>query len=157
MKIMKRNENQGNEMRRKEGFGNLFNEMDSWFDDFERSFNVSPLMKGLGNDFAVDVSENEKRFLVKAELPGVSENDIKVVFEDGILHISAEKKEIQEQSEGSFYRKEIRSGSFSRSFRVPDSVDADNIDASFKNGVLAVEIPKIEEQVVKKEIKVKKQ
>lgn len=157
MKIMKRNENQGNEIRRREGFGSLFNEMDSWFEDFERSFGLSPIMKGFGNEFAVDVSENDTRFLVKAELPGVSEDAIKVVLEDGILNISAEKKEEKEEKEGNYYRKEIRSGSFSRSFRVPDAVDVDNIDASFKNGVLSIEIPKVEEQVVKKEIKVKKQ
>ncbi len=157
MKLIKKVENPKNEIARGDAFGHLFNELDSWFNDFDTSLGFAPMMKKFGNEFAVDVSENEKRFLVKAELPGVSENDIKVVFEDGILNISAEKKEEKEETDGNYFRKEIRSGSFNRSFRVPDAVDSEKIEASFKNGVLFIEIPKVAEQVIKKEIKVKKQ
>lgn len=156
MKIVKNeNLNSGSSLVRKDSFSDLFKEMDSFFGDFERSWGLLP-GKLFDNNFAVDVSENDKRILIKAELPGLLEKDISVLLEDGVLHINAEKYEEREDEGREYYRKEIRSGSYSRSFQLPDAIDADAVSASFKDGILTVEVPKTEEKIIKKEITVNK-
>jgi HSP20 family protein len=79
---------------------------------------------------------------VTAELPGMDVNDIEVKFADGTLTIRGEKTETREESKKGHYLSERRYGSFSRSFRIPNAVDADRIEANFKNGVLMVTLPK---------------
>ncbi len=156
MKIVKKeNLNSSGSLAKRDSFSDLFKEMDSFFGDFERSWGLLP-GKLFNNNFAVDVSENDKRILIKAELPGLHEKDISVLYEDGVLHINAQKHEEQENEGNEYYRKEIRSGLYSRSFQLPDAIDADAVSASFKDGVLTVEVPKVEEKIIKKEITVNK-
>lgn len=92
----------------------------------------------------VDVSENEKSINISAELPGMEEKDIEVILQDQILTIKGEKKNNVVDKENESYRTERRYGSFQRSLRVPDEIEADSITASFKNGVLNVLLPKSE-------------
>jgi HSP20 family protein len=93
---------------------------------------------------AVDVLEEKERIVVKVEAPGVDEKDLRVMFEDGVLTISGERQ--FERKEGSNYHRIERAyGSFTRSFTLPRSVDASQIVASYRNGVLEVEVPKKEE------------
>ena len=93
---------------------------------------------------AVDVLEEKDRIVVKVEAPGVEEKDLRVMFEDGVLSITGERQ--FERKEGSNYHRIERAyGSFSRSFTLPRSVDASQIVASYRNGVLEVEVPKKEE------------
>jgi HSP20 family protein len=80
--------------------------------------------------------------VVTAELPGMSEADIDVKYVDGTLTIRGEKKEEKEEKKKDYYLSERRYGSFQRAFQVPNGVDADKIDAAFKNGVLTVTLPK---------------
>lgn len=92
----------------------------------------------------MDVIDLGDKIEVKAELPGIDENDVTLTLSDGILTLSGERKqEVEEQSKG-YYLKEMSSGSFSRSIRLPANIDEDKINATFKNGILIVTVPKIE-------------
>ena len=105
---------------------------------------------------AVDVAESEKSYEIKAELPGMDEKDIEVKVTDGSLTIKGEKQEEREEKERDYYLQERRYGSFERSFELPESVDPDRIEASFKKGVLTVTLPKkAEAQKPAKKIEVK--
>ncbi len=90
----------------------------------------------------MDLVESEGHFVLKADLPGLSEGDVSIEVEDGTLRISGERKAEREQTERGWYRIERSFGSFSRSLTLPDGVDPDGIEASFHNGVLEVQIPK---------------
>ena len=154
MKLMKRNNNTKNEVvKRDDFFDDFFKEIDSFFGNF---WDDMPLMRSNEKSFAVDIVEDDKKFTVKAELPGVKEDDLKVTLENNLLTISGEKKEEKEEKGKNYYRKECFSGTFSRSFSLPENIDVDKIDATYKNGVLTIDIPKSEEKNNKKEIKIKK-
>jgi len=94
------------------------------------------------NTFDVDVRENETRFIVEAELPGFSIENITIEYENSFLSIIAQKHEINEVDDYDFIRRERRYGAFRRNFLV-ERVDKENIRATLKNGVLKVELPKI--------------
>jgi HSP20 family protein len=95
---------------------------------------------------AVDLVEAEDHFVLKADLPGLTESDVNIEVQDGTLTISGERKAEHERDERGWYRIERSFGSFSRSLTLPDGVDADRIAASFEHGVLEVRIPKPEER-----------
>lgn len=93
---------------------------------------------------AADVRETEEAFIVEAELPGMKKEDVSVTFEDNTLTISGERK-YEEETNGSQLRRVERSyGSFSRSFRLPREIDAENVEAAFTDGILTVTVPKTE-------------
>jgi HSP20 family protein len=94
----------------------------------------------------VDLVEAEDHFVLKADLPGLSEEDVSVEVQDGALTISGERSADHETSEGGWYRIERSFGSFQRSLTLPEGVDPDGISAKFDRGVLAVRIPKPEER-----------
>jgi HSP20 family protein len=94
----------------------------------------------------VDLVEAEDHFVLKADLPGLTEGDVKIEVQDNALTISGERKAEHEQREKGWYRIERSFGRFSRSLTLPDGVDADRIAASFAHGVLEVRIPKPEER-----------
>ena len=104
---------------------------------------------------AVDIYETaDHQVVVKVELPGVSKDEVKIVMQENMLTIRGEKKQEME-SKGSNYRKVERSyGSFQRSFTLPSTVKGEKIEASFKDGVLSISLPKAEE-ARRKEIEVK--
>ena len=91
---------------------------------------------------AVDVFEKEDKFVVKAELPGIKEEDIHVSVVGDTLSIRGEKKTETEVKEEDYYRSERSYGSFCRSIPLPSNVDANKIEASFEDGVLEVALPK---------------
>ena len=92
----------------------------------------------------VDVHEEGDRIFVKVEVPGVDEKNLKVTFEDGLLTISGERQ-FERKDDRNYHRIERAYGSFTRSFSLPRSVDASQIVADYRNGVLEVSIPKKEE------------
>jgi HSP20 family protein len=94
----------------------------------------------------VDLVEAEDHFVLKADLPGLTEDDVNIEVQDGTLTISGERKAEHEQREKGWYRIERSFGRFSRSLTLPDGVDPDRIAASFNHGVLEVSIPKPEER-----------
>jgi HSP20 family protein len=145
-----------------EPFAHLREEMDRLFDDFTSGWPWSSsrrrrramLEPFRGTSFgwgtamaAVDVVDKEKEIQVRAELPGMDENDIDVRLSEGLLTIHGEKKEEREEGEeeGSYYVSERRYGSFQRSFRIPDGIDLNKVEAEFKKGVLTVTLPKTKE------------
>jgi HSP20 family protein len=94
----------------------------------------------------VDLVEAEDHFVLMADLPGLSEDDVSIEVQDGNLTISGQRSAEHESSERGWYRIERAFGSFSRSLTLPDGVDADAITARFDRGVLEVRIPKPEER-----------
>ena len=111
------------------------------FDNFERKFfgNSSAALP----DFRTDIRDAGDRFVLEAELPGLSKEDIKLDVKDGILTISAQHSENKDEKDnkGSYIRRERRFGSFTRSFDVT-GVDEEHITASYNNGVLELNLPK---------------
>jgi HSP20 family protein len=92
-----------------------------------------------------DVLENKDSFIVRAELPGLKKEDVKVTLQNNILVISGEKKREEEQKDQNVHRVERSYGTFYRKFELPVAVDSKNIQAEFKEGVLTFELPKVEE------------
>jgi HSP20 family protein len=91
---------------------------------------------------SVDIGENDKEYLVKAELPEVNKEDIKVTVDDGTLSICGERKAEKEEKGTKFHRVERTYGRFERSFSLPDETDSDHITSEYKDGVLTVHLPK---------------
>jgi HSP20 family protein len=142
----------------------LRREVDRLFDDFDRGFwrlpfgrsmfEIAPFRRmATAKTPAVDVTETDAGYEIAAELPGMDEKNIDVNVVDDLLTIKGEKREEKEEKKKDYYLSERRYGSFERSFRLPDGVDADKIEASFKNGLLSVKLPKTPE-AQKKEKKI---
>lgn len=93
----------------------------------------------------VDIVETDKEYTIKAELPEVNKEDIKVNIEDGELCLSGERKQEKEEKGKKFHRIERYYGSFMRSFTLPGNIDAGNIKANFKDGMLNLSLPKTAE------------
>ena len=119
------------------------------FNDMNRlAREMDSLFGGSTNDLwspPVDVEETADELVLTAELPGMKHEDIDIELEDGVLTIQGEKKEEQkdEGTQGLLY--ERRWGSFTRKFTLPRAVDANNINASYENGILTIHVPKAEE------------
>ena len=95
---------------------------------------------------AMDLVETDDHFVLRADLPGMSEDDVKIELEDNTLTVSGERKAEHESKGEGFYRVERASGSFARSLTLPQGVDAEAVAASFDRGVLEVRIPKPEQR-----------
>jgi HSP20 family protein len=147
----------------------LRREVERLFDDFGRGFwqrrsrrSVSDIEPFWQRELtwesapAVDVAESEKAYEITAELPGMDEKNIEVQVANGILTIKSEKQEEKEEKKKDYYMRERHFGFFERSFEMPEGVDADKIEASFKKGILTVMLPKKPEaQKPAKKIEVK--
>ena len=91
---------------------------------------------------AMDLVETDDHFVLKADLPGVTESDVSLVFENNVLTVAGERKTEHEAKKDGYYRLERTQGAFSRSLTLPEGIDAEAVTASFDNGVLEVRIPK---------------
>lgn len=105
------------------------------------------------NSFKVDVQEGSDKYIVQADLPGFQKENIQVDFEKDILTIHAtQNNEVEEQNEnGTYIRKERSTGSFIRRFTL-DNVDQENVKGAFKDGVLTVTLPKLEEEKLNRKV-----
>jgi HSP20 family protein len=92
----------------------------------------------------VDITEDDKEYLIKAELPEVKKEDVKVTVENGVLTITGERKFEKEEKGKKYHRVERAYGNFLRSFALPDDADANKVNAEFKDGVLTVRVTKSE-------------
>ncbi|BBO83208.1 molecular chaperone [Desulfosarcina ovata subsp. sediminis] len=92
----------------------------------------------------VDIAETENAFEIKAEIPEVNKEDVKVTVYNGVLTIRGERKQEKEEHGKKFHRIERKYGSFTRNFTLPDNVDETDIQAAFKDGILNLQIPKTE-------------
>ena len=122
----------------------LHDDMDRWFSIADDESRWLP---------SVDVVEEKDHYVFRADVPGVELDQIEVVFEDGMLTISGERKDKEESEKDGYQRIERSYGSFRRSFRLPDTIDADNITAKSDKGVLEVQVPKQEKAQRKIEVK----
>jgi len=102
----------------------------------------------------MDLADAGDHLVLKADLPGLSEEDVRIEVQDRLLTVSGERKAEHEENREGYYRMERAFGSFSRSVTLPDGVDAGKIDASFDKGVLTIEVPKVE-QVKPRKIEIK--
>jgi HSP20 family protein len=93
---------------------------------------------------SVDIIEDDKEWLVKADLPEVRKEDVKVTVENGVLTITGERKLEKEEKDKKYHRVERAYGNFLRSFTLPDAADGPRVSAEFKDGVLKVHLPKSE-------------
>ncbi len=103
---------------------------------------------------ALDVTETKDNLVVKAELPGVDPKDVEITLSGNVLSIKGEKKQEKEEKDEDYHLVERRYGSFVRTIRLPVEVAEDKIEASYKNGILKIVLPK-SEKAKKKEIKIK--
>jgi HSP20 family protein len=133
-------------------FANMQREFDCMLDRFRSDIWEEEVSKTLMP--AVDIIEKENDFDIKIELPGVDKKDVKITVQKDVLTIKGEKKQENENKGESYYRVERCYGTFQRSFTLPSSVTSDNINASYDNGILTINIPKVEE-AKPKEIEVK--
>jgi len=131
---------------------NPFEEFENLLDRYNKSGGKS-LGKQYNTDLSfadwapsVDIEEAEDKYVIKADLPGVDKKDIDVKLENGVLSIRGEKQTEKETGKGTKrHRTERFHGTFARSFTLPDAVKAEKVDASYKDGVLSLTIPKAEE------------
>ncbi len=135
-------------------FADLRRQVDRLFDDFlwgslglrpgRNVFDMEPFWRGelsWGKAPAVDVAQGHDGYEVTAELPGMEASNIEVKFADGVLTIEGEKREDTKEKRKEYYMAERRYGSFHRSLRLPNGVDANKIAARLKNGILTVTLP----------------
>lgn len=124
------------------------------FNEFERFLGGQmnmPVYRGL----PLDVVESEDGFIVNASVPGINPDDVEITIEEDVLSIKGEVSNESESDEETYLIRERRSGSFGRSIRFPVEVDAEAVEATYENGVLTLNVPKVEEVKPKRvEIKV---
>jgi HSP20 family protein len=130
-----------------------FRELTSLQNEMNRLFNTAFDAPAPGNGGtmrrwmpAMDLVESGDHFVLRADLPGISEEDVKIEVEDGTLTLSGERKAEHEEREEGYYRVERAFGSFSRSLTLPKGINPDAVTANFDRGVLEVRIPKPEER-----------
>ena len=129
---------------------NPFRELDEMQNRLSRILGGTPSRTGNGREEItvaawaplVDITEDDKEYLIKAELPEVKKNDVKVRVEDGVLYISGERNLEKEEKGKRYHRIERAYGSFIRSFALPEDSDAQQVNADFKDGVLSVHVAK---------------
>lgn len=144
------------QIQKKEG-GNLFPSLMSDFFNSDNFFSNKWLEKEFGQNMpAVNIKEKSNEFIIDFASPGFDKSDFKIEVDNNVLTVSAEKKNEKKEENERFTRKEFSFNSFSRSFTLPQTVNADTIGANYNDGILKLTIPKKEEAKIpaKKEIKV---
>jgi HSP20 family protein len=95
---------------------------------------------------AVNIKENEKNYTLELAVPGIDKKDLKIDVNEEVLTISSETKNEAEEENDGYKRKEFSYSSFCRSFYIPENVNREKIGASYRDGILSVELPKMEEE-----------
>ena len=133
---------------------NVFDDMDTMIHSFFNTDWNFPVRDTRNWSPAVDVKETDNSFVLTADIPGLTKKDIKVNVANGKLSISGERTYETDQENDNYHYRERRFGTFDRSFNLPETVDEENISASFKNGILNVSLPK-HENILPKEREIK--
>ena len=130
-----------------------FKEMEDLQGRFAKLFGLTPARPANGGEElmritewtpSVDITEDDKEYVVKADLPEVKKEDVKVTVENDVLTITGERKFEKEEKDKKYHRIERAYGNFLRSFTLPDGADGSKVNAEFKDGVLKVHLPKSE-------------
>jgi HSP20 family protein len=134
-------------------FDEMEREMERWFGRFghgwmrpfhwRRPFWADMEMPFEGMTPSVDVVDRDEEVLVRAELPGVDKKDLEVTLTEDTLTIKGSTKAEKKEEKGDYYRREVSSGSFSRTIRLPTAVDGDKVTSGFKDGILELTLPKV--------------
>lgn len=134
-------------MRRTRDMRNLQREIDRLFDSFFPTRSSSNDEETTQAVWAprVDLAESDNAYHIHVDLPGMSRENLKINYQDNQLTISGQRREEITEEEGEYVRVERSFGNFYRSFSLPKSVNADDIEATYENGVLNIEVPKAEE------------
>jgi HSP20 family protein len=133
-----------------------FRELSSLQTEMNRLFNAAFEGTSPGNGGArrwspaMDLLETDEHFVLRADLPGMTQSDVNIELEDNILTVSGERKSEHEEKREGFYRVERAFGTFARSLTLPKGIDGDRVSAEFNNGVLEVRIPKPEQRKPRK-------
>lgn len=133
--------------RRRHGMLDVYRGLDDWFNRAFQDlgwFDLAPEFEG-GMAPPIDLSEDTKAITVKAEMPGLDTKDLDITLEHGLLTIRGEKTEEKKEEDKYYHRVERRYGSFCRTIRLPGEVKSDKIDATYKNGILTIVLPKVAE------------
>lgn len=137
--------NPNHNLRTWNSFDRIFRDFFNDYEEESRSVNWTP---------ATDINESDDSFTVTADLPGIDKKDVQISVKDNVLTISGERKLGEATDSDNYHRRERLAGSFKRCFRLPEIVNENKISAKFKNGILAIDLPKAEE-VKPKEIEIK--
>ena len=112
-----------------------------------------PMNRNTSSLPSVNIREDEKAFYLELAVPGMDKKDLRIEVKDDVLTISSEHKEEKDQDLEGYRRREFSYSSFCRSFYLPEDVNGEKIGASYKDGILNVEIPKLEEEKKKEKIR----
>ena len=143
---------------------NPFREMEQMQKRLSSLWNWDPLRVGNGREESltvaewspkVDIVEDEKEFLIKAELPDMKREDVKVTVDDNVLTVSGERRQEKEEKNKRYHRIECEYGSFTRSFTLPPGTSGDKVAAEFKDGVLRVHLSKDTKAMAGKSVEIK--
>jgi HSP20 family protein len=132
---------------------NMRSDMDRLFEDFFRP-DLEDQEEFGGLRPLVNMEETDNDYRITADLPGISKDDIKITYQDGILSVSGEKKAAKDVKDGNYHRYERRFGKFCRNIEIPTNIVTEKIGADYSDGVLSITLPKAEE-VKPKQIQVK--
>lgn len=137
----------------------VFREMAAWRNAMDRLFGEMAENRGYWEQptawaLALDVAEKEDAFIVRASLPGINPDDLEITLTDNVLTIKGDVQENKEFEDAQWHLRERRYGAFQRSITLPTPVNADAIEATYEDGVLSLNVPKVEE-VKSKRIEVK--
>jgi HSP20 family protein len=138
--------------KKSDPFDKLF---ESFFNDFDEDF-FSPLgnLNSKFNCFQVDVIDNEDAYIIQADLPGMEKEHVQIEYDNNYLTIIAKREEKAASEKDNYIRRERRAGEFRRSFYI-ENIDMDQVDASFENGVLTINLIKVKPTGQKKVIQIK--
>jgi HSP20 family protein len=139
-------------VKRKSPFRELQNEIDNLFKNFFPAIEKNMDLSDYFESFNMNVYEKNNSLFVEAELPGFEKKDINISLENGILTISGEKKRTEKEEDKNYYCQEVLYGKFSRKIDVGQKINEDKIKASFKNGILHLELPYKKEITNRKQI-----
>jgi HSP20 family protein len=144
MKPMRR-ERGGESLVPKSIFTDFFSDVDRFFEN-----DLFRMPAQIGRQFmrnipATNIRESEQEYMIEVAAPGMAKDDFEINVDEGMLTISSQKEEDTTREEENFTRREYNYSSFSRSFRLPDAVNADDIKARYEEGVLKISVPKREE------------
>ncbi|WP_238395853.1 Hsp20/alpha crystallin family protein [Pontibacter pudoricolor] len=148
MKSMTRREE--NKPAQRSMFSNFFTDIDRMFDDDMFLMPMHMSRMGNANLPAANISETDKEYSIDLAVPGMKRDDFNIEIDEHMISISCEKEENFKEDKDNYKRREYNYSSFSRSFRLPETIKADNIKAQYDNGVLHIRVPKAEQAVQKK-------
>lgn len=134
-----------------------FRELEAFENQIQRMLGDFPFSRRSSGSFipAIDMHEDDKNLYITAELPGIEKDDIKISLHNDVLTISGERKREEKKENENYYHLEMCYGAFNRSITLPVEVDTEKVEASFKNGILKIQLPKSNPKDISKTIEIK--